>query len=188
MLMLRNAQWAIVLSATSWAAAANATNIVANSEFETGAGADAASWNEIEVAGGSLGATAIADRTLLSPRTGLYGMDLAVVGAADFGPVAEIQQQTAVGSVTPGSTYDFSYWLKGVPGPGSVSFFEVLWFDGDGSNGGGPQGSATGLNPVPLNPTYTQISALGLVAPAGADSVLFDSGIAIGNSALEWEL
>ena len=69
---------------------------VTNGGFEAGTGPDADNWNEIEVAGGSMGAAALADRTTSNVRTGDYAMMLSVTGAADFGPVAEIQQQTAV--------------------------------------------------------------------------------------------
>lgn len=146
-------------------------NIVGNPGFETGAGADADAWNELEIVGGALGATAATDRVNAMPNTGDYSMFLDVVGAPDFGPVAEIQQQTPVGSVIPGKVYDFNFFSKGVAGPGSVGFYEVSWFDGDGSNGGGPQGSATGLQNYSLGAAYAANSQAGLIAPAGADSV-----------------
>lgn len=152
---------------------------VTNGGFEAGTGPDADNWNEIEVAGGSMGAAALADRTTSNVRTGDYAMMLSVTGAADFGPVAEIQQQTAVGSVTAGAEYDFSFWAMGTPGPGSVAFFEVLFFDGDGSDGGGPQGSS-GLQTFALNGAYTEFGVSGLVAPASADSVLIQIRLVTG--------
>ena len=147
---------------------------IINTGFESGTGTDAASWNEIEVAGGAQGATATADRVQMMANTGAYSLLLDVVGAPDFGPVAEIQQQSAVGTVTGGTAYDFSFFAKGDLGPGAVAFYEVLWFDGDGSNGGGPQGSATGLQNFNANigATYSQTFVGGLVAPASADSAL----------------
>lgn len=153
------------------ATTASATAVV-NGGFESGAGADADNWNEIEVFGGGLGATATADRDATMPFAGTNAMFLEVVGANDFGPVAEIQQQTLVGSINGGDTYDFSFQSKGVAGPGSVGFYEVLWFDGDGSNGGGPQGSATGLQNYALGGSYSLNQSLGLLAPTAADSVL----------------
>lgn len=156
-----------LLGGTAWGTA------ILNPSFEIGAGPDAADWTEIEVAGGGLGASATTDRVNTDPNTGDFSMFFSVVGAADFGPVAEIQQQTLVGSVIGGQTYDFSFYTKGNAGPGTVAFYEVSWFDGDGSDGGGPQGSATGLqNFSPsLGGTYTQVTNNGLVAPASADSV-----------------
>jgi hypothetical protein len=153
---------------------------VTNGGFESGTGTDADTWNEIEVAGGSLGAIANADRTASNVHTGAWAMRLGVTGAGDFGPVAEIQQQTSVGSVAAGQMYDFSFWAMGTPGPGSVAFYEVLFFDGDGSNGGGPQGSATGLQTFALNSTYTEFGMSGLSAPAGADSVLISIRLVTG--------
>lgn len=153
---------------------------VTNGGFEAGTGADADNWNEIEIAGGSMGAMATADRTASNVHTGDWAMQLNVTGAPDFGPVAEIQQQTSVGSVAAGQMYDFSFWATGTPGPGSVAFYEVLFFDGDGSNGGGPQGSATGLQTFALNSTYTEFGMSGLVAPAGADSVLIQIRLVTG--------
>lgn len=161
------------------ACAASGLASVSNGSFESGTGADADNWNEIEIAGGSLGASAVADRTTSNVHTGDYAMMLSVTGAGDFGPVAEIQQQTAVGSVSAGQEYDFSFFAMGTPGPGSVAFYEVLFFDGDGSNGGGPQGSS-GLQTFALNASYTEISFSGLVAPAGADSVLIQIRLVTG--------
>lgn len=165
---------AITVSAGLCAAA------VTNGGFESGTGADADNWNEIEIAGGAMGAMATADRTASNVHTGDWAMQLNVTGAPDFGPVAEIQQQTSVGSVAAGQMYDFSFWAAGTPGPGSVAFYEVLFFDGDGSNGGGPQGSATGLQTFALNSTYTEFGMSGLVAPTGADSVLISIRLVTG--------
>ena len=153
-------------------------NIVVNPSFETGTGADADGWTEIEVVGGT--ATAIADRVMSDPNTGDYSMSFAVVGEPTFGPVAEIQQQTGVGTVVPGQVYDFSFFSRGIAGPGSVGFYEVSWFDGDGSNGGGPQGSATGLQTYSLGAVYASNGQTGLVAPVGADSVFIQIRLVTG--------
>lgn len=157
-----------------------AAEIAVNGGFETGTGPDADNWNEIEVAGGTMGAVAVADRVNADAFSGDWSMALSVGGAADFGPVAEIQQQTVVGSVVGGAQYDFSFWAKGVAGPGSVGFYEVLWFDGDGDMGGGPQGSATGLQTYALNADYTQFTMTGLIAPTSADSVLIQIRLVTG--------
>ena len=160
----------------AFVASANA-NILGNGGFESGIGDDADSWNQLEIMGGA--ATAATDRSSANPRTGNFAMALSVTGAGDFGPVSEIQQQTAVGSVTPGETYDFSFWATGIAGPGTVAFYEVSWFDGDGSNGGGPQGG-TGLVNYDLNDTYTEFGTAGMVAPATADSVFIQIRIVTG--------
>lgn len=173
---MRGFSSAVVVAASCGLCAASVTN----GGFESGTGADADNWNEIEIAGGTMGAMATADRSVSNVRTGDWAMQLNVTGAGDFGPVAEIQQQTAVGSVSGGMEYDFSFWAAGTPGPGAVAFYEVLFFDGDGSDGGGPQGSATGLQTFALNSTYTEFGMSGLVAPSSADSVLIQIRLVTG--------
>lgn len=144
---------------------------IINGGFESGTGTDADNWNQLEIAGPP--STAVSDRDLTMPSTGLASLFLEVTGQdGGGGPVAEIQQQTLVGTITAGETYDFSFSSKGNAGPGTVPFYEVLWFDGDGSNGGGPQGSATGLQNFALGGSYAGNSSMGLLAPDGADSAL----------------
>jgi hypothetical protein len=155
-------------------------NIASNGGFESGAGQDADNWNEIEIFGGTGGAMSSADRVSGSAYTGDWAMQFNVTGAPDFGPVAEIQQLTANGSVVGGVEYNFSFWAAGTPGPGSVAFYEVLWFDSDGSNGGGPQGSATNLQAFGYGAAYSQIVFSGMVAPTSADSVLIQIRLVTG--------
>lgn len=170
------AQCVAVAGMIAFSSAASAQ--IMNGGIESGTGADADNWNEIQVAGS--GATALVERTTTNPFDGNWAFDLTVVGNAAFGPVAEIQQQTAVGSVVGGAAYNFSFWATGNPGPGTVAFYEVVWFDGDGSDTGGPQGSATGLQSFDLNPDYTQFSQLNLIAPTSADSVFIQIRIVTG--------
>ncbi len=167
-------------SAIALFAATIANAQVMNGGFEAGTGIDADNWTEIAIFGGAMGAMASTERVMTNPASGDWHMEMNVTGAPDFGPVAEIQQQTLVGSVNPGASYDFSFLAAGNPGPGTVGFYEVLWFDGDGSNGGGPQGSATGLQTIALNPGYTPVGMSGLVAPAGADSVFISIRVVTG--------
>ena len=49
-------------------------------------------------------------------------MELSVTGASDYGPVSEIQRQTAAGSVSGGASDDFSFASTGFAGPGTVAF------------------------------------------------------------------
>src|SRR5690606_30584666 len=92
------------------------------------------------------GASASVARADTAPGEGAWHAALSVAGASDFGPVALIQQQTALGSVSPGDTVDFGVLVRrnGALGPGVVLFLEVQWLDSDGSNGGGVKGT-TGL-------------------------------------------
>ena len=159
--------------------------LVTNGGFEAGTGNDADNWNQLEIFGGNQGAAASASRIGpgfggLTPFEGSSYMSLTVNGAPDYGPVAEIQQQTSVGGVIGGTEYDFSFMGAGFAGPGAVAFYEVLWFDGDGSNGGGPQGSATGLQTWTLTENWEMQGMNGLIAPDGADSVLIQIRLVTG--------
>jgi len=173
---MRTASFACVLALSASSAMASVTN----GGFELGTGDNADNWNQLEIMAGTLGATANADRSNANPHSGDYAMDLSVLGAPDYGPVAEIQQQLAVGSVIGGQSYDFSFWGTGNLGPGSVAFYEVLWFDGDASDGGGPQGSATGLQSFALSNTYAEYAMTGLIAPTTADTVLIQIRLVTG--------
>ena len=160
-----------------------AADIVNNGSFEVGAGTDADGWNELEIAGG--GASAATDREFggsinIPAYDGDYLMFMSVNGASDFGPVSEIQQQTSVGSIIGGNTYEFSFASIGNAGPGTVAFYEVSWFDGDGSNGGGPQGSATGLQTFTLGGDWAITTVSDLVAPASADSMFIQIRLVTG--------
>ncbi|MCA9312387.1 MAG: hypothetical protein KDA21_14330 [Phycisphaerales bacterium] len=175
--MATNALWSGGLLVLLAGSIAHAQSV--NGGFESGTGTDADNWSQLEIFNGS--GNAMADRVMTNPASGDWHMAFSVTGAGDgFGPVAEIQQQTAVGSVNPGNSYDFSFLATGVAGPGSVAFYEVSWFDGDGSNGGGPQGSATGLQVFGLTPAYQSYGQSALVAPAGADSVFISIRIVTG--------
>lgn len=174
-------KWTVMSALFAGAVVGSAqAGISSNGGFESGSGADADNWTQLEIFGGTGGANAIADRVAGMGHTGDYAMELSVVGALDFGPVAEIQQQTTVGSVVGGQEYTFSFWSMGTSGPGSVAFYEVSWFDGDGSNGGGPQGSATGLQVFAMTGSYSQITLSGLIAPSAADSVFIQIRLVTG--------
>lgn len=169
-----------------------AQNYVFNPGFEEGSAEDATTWNQIEVSGGTMGATAMVDRVMSDAQTGDYSMLLDVVGATDWGPNAEVQQQTAVGSVVTGQTYRFGFSSKGFAGPGTVASYDLLWFDGDGSDGGGVKGSAFGTLNFAMGGSYALNSHTGLVPAAGSDSVLIQIRVltgafdgAIGNASID---
>ena len=157
-------------------------DLVQSGGFEAGTGEDADGWNHLEIFGGT--ALSFTDRVSANGTTtaseGNEFMLLEVFGAPDFGPVSEIQQQTAAGSVMGGESYNFSFAGVGVPGPGSVAFYEVLWFDGDGSNGGGVQGSATGLQVWNYTDSWDLFGMDDLVAPEAADSILIQIRLVTG--------
>ena len=164
------------------AASPAAADIVNNGGFELGTGEDADGWNQLEIVGGGAFADTVRSPGgfVASPYEGDFFMYMDVVGASDFGPVSEIQQQTSVGSIIGGNTYEFSFASIGNAGPGTVAFYEVSWFDGDGSNGGGPQGSATGLQTFSLGSEWGLTTVSDLVAPAGADSMFIQIRLVTG--------
>lgn len=117
-------------------------NIVTNGGFEDASGPTTASgWNHIATAPGS--SSASSTRSTAMPAAGDAHLALSVTGAADGGPLAEAQFQTALFSITPGVGYDLSLLAKRVDplGVGIVTGFEVQWLDSDGSAGGGVRGS-----------------------------------------------
>jgi hypothetical protein len=161
--------------------AANA-NLVANGGFESGTGGDADNWTEF-----AIGIIASMVRSANSPYSGSYSM----YGIVDYkeatGTKAEILQQTATGSIIAGSKYDFSFYAKGVAGPGVVGFYQVQWLDGDGSNGGGVKGAGPMVQfGTSLTGTYQQFSQMGLIAAAGSDcafiSIRMEGGAFVGST------
>ncbi|MFG0258782.1 MAG: hypothetical protein ACF8LK_00405 [Phycisphaerales bacterium JB041] len=156
-------------------AAAASADVVLNGGFESGSAGDADNWFETPIFGG--GATASVERADDSPFGGAWHMSLTVAGAADFGPVAVLQQQTALDSVAPGDIVSFDVMARrnGALGPGVVVFLEVQWLDSDGSNGGGVKGS-TGLLEIGggLTDTYQSFGFADAVVAADADAALIN--------------
>lgn len=152
-----------------------AADIVVNGGFELGTGADADNWNQFEVA--TPPALASVDRVNMMQATGDWAMELSVTGSSmSVGTNAEIQQLTALNSITPGSSYDMSFLAKAANiGPGVVVFMEVQWLDSDGSDGGGVKGSS-GLVQFAgsLTNVYQSFGFTGIVAAPGSDAALVD--------------
>lgn len=176
----------IVLLSLCLAVAANANvslnGMISNFGFETGAGTDADNWME-----NAIGNVATVQRVAEQALDGTYSEKFYLNYVAETGTKAEILQQTAVGSIVTGQTYDFSFYAKGYAGPGVVGFVQVQWLDGDGSNGGGVKG----VGPMTqfgtsLTSTYQLFSQTGLVAPAGADcayiSIRLEGGAFVGST------
>jgi PEP-CTERM motif len=168
----------LTLVATAFAllsAAPVSASLISNGGFELGTGDNADSWNQFE--GATPPALAAVDRDNSMPAAGDWAMALSVTGSTmSVGTNAEIQQLTALNSVTPGSSYDMSFLAKaGNIGPGVVVFMEVQWLDSDGSDGGGVKGSS-GLVEFSgsLSGTYQSFGFTGIVAAPGSDAALVD--------------
>lgn len=169
---------------------AAAANLLVNPGFELGTGTDADNWSEIEASGDPLNATPTTDRVGTNPHSGSFAMQLSYVNTATpgTGSNAEIQQLTALNSVVPGQSYDYSFYARrvGELGAGTVVFAEIQFLDSDGSNGGGVKGGS-GLLQIQngLTEAYTLFSFPGIVASADSDAALVMlrvSGGAVENS------
>ncbi|OHB53800.1 MAG: hypothetical protein A2Y10_05425 [Planctomycetes bacterium GWF2_41_51] len=159
----------IILLSLCFAATVSANvslnSIVANNGFEFGSGALADNWMP-----NAIGNIATVERVAEEALSGTYSEKFFINYVSETGTKAEILQQTAVGSITPGTAYDFSFFAKGYAGPGVVGFFQVQWLDGDGSHGGGVKG----VGPMTqfgtsLTSVYQEFSQTGLIAAANAD-------------------
>ncbi|MFZ9935579.1 MAG: carbohydrate binding domain-containing protein [Luteolibacter sp.] len=106
-------------------------------------------------------------------RTGNSSLDIHVVNAETGAGAngSEVQQNIfgAGGSITPGKTYDFSFWAKQVSaGPSYVQRFRVVWL----APGGGELGSGGFQDFSGSIGVWEQKTQTGLVAPAGTESAL----------------
>ncbi|MCB9852570.1 MAG: PEP-CTERM sorting domain-containing protein [Phycisphaerales bacterium] len=165
----------IIAIAYSAGSARVAADLIANGGFELGTGADADNWSQFE--GATPPALASVDRVNMMQATGDWAMELSVTGSTlSVGTNAEIQQLTALNSITPGASYDMSFLAKAANiGPGVVVFMEVQWLDSDGSDGGGVKGSS-GLVQFAgsLTNVYQLFGFTGIVAAPGSDAAQVD--------------
>ena len=162
------------------AASPAAADIVNNGSFEVGAGTDADGWNQLEIAGG--GASALTDRELggsinIPAYDGDYLMFMSVNGSPEFGPVSELRQTTAAGSIVAGQTYDVSFASIGNAGPGTISGFDILWFDSDA---GVPFMTAGVASTFSLGSDWALNTATTTVAPVNADAMLIQIRLVTG--------
>lgn len=162
------------------APAAAGQNILLNSGFEAGSGSDAADWAEI--LGGPSGVVA---RSNLMPNSGAFSAYMAFdhINNPAAGGAYFIEQIMPVGSVNPQLDYNLSFFAKAdsTDFTGMDAFFQILWLDQDGSNGGGVQGQLlTSLVGLGINSSYQQFSVNGLDVPSGADSFLLRFQISAG--------
>lgn len=163
---------ATFLALSGIASGAAGQNILLNSGFEAGSGSDAADWAEI--LGGPSGVVA---RSNLMPNSGAFSAYMAFdhINNPAAGGAYFIEQVQPVGSVNPSLDYDLSFFAKtdSTDFTGMDAFFQILWLDQDGSNGGGVQGQLlTSLIGLGINTGYQQFSVNGLDVPSGADSFL----------------
>lgn len=170
----------IVLCSAALLTGTASANILLNSGFEAGSGADAADWAEIT--GGPSG---FVGRSDLMPRTGGFSayMSFDHINNATAGGAYFIEQNQPVGSIDPSLDYDLSFYAKvdSTDFVGMDAFVQILWLDQDGSDGGGVKGEMlTSLVGLGINTGYQQFSFDGLDAADGADSFLLRFQISAG--------
>lgn len=130
-----------------------------NGGFELGTGAAADHW--------STAANQPPTRTAGDAHTGSFSMRCALNNIGST-PSEGLLEQLIVdegGTITPGQSYDFSFWIKQISvGPSYVQQYEVQWLNASNAYLGGP-GLQTFNGVID---TWTEISVPSLVAPAGA--------------------
>lgn len=102
-------------------------------------------------------------------------MQIQVFNSGSDANGSEIQQNTKNvdplnGVITPGNTYDFSFWAKQISsGVSYVQQYKISWLDDSGAIRG--DGGVRAFS-APVGGAWTQITQPGLVAPAGATTAL----------------
>ena len=162
---------AIFLSLTLGGAASGA-NILINPGFELGSGTDAADWTEFQSP--PHGTTT---RSSATPRTGSSHMYMQVdnLNNTPGGAALFAEQNQTVGSIDNSLNYNLSLYAKSdsLDFTGVDMFYQILWLDQDGSDGGGVKGeSLVQLIPGGINTSYQQFGLSNIDVPDGTDSFL----------------
>lgn len=144
---------------------------ILNGGFEAGSGSDPSDWAEI--VGGPNGTVG---RSTSMPFSGDFSGYIEFDNTGNpAGGAYFIEQIQPVGSIDPTLDYNFSFWAKtdSLDFTGVDMFYQLLWLDQDGSNGGGVQGEILNSLVVGgINTGYQQFSLTGIDIPDGADSFL----------------
>ena len=153
--------------------------LVLNAGFENGTAMDADDWAELS------GPSGFVIRSDEMPRTGTFSAHLAfdhinnpAAGAAYF-----IEQSPPANSIDSTQDHSLSFWAKAESDDfiGTNMFFQILWLDLDGSDGGGVQGELlTSLVDQGLNTEYQEFGFTDLDVPDSADSFLLRFQVAAG--------
>ncbi|MGL5020051.1 MAG: hypothetical protein ACRDBP_18090, partial [Luteolibacter sp.] len=136
----------------------------------------AAGWEELGFLGPVQDSTLNPVRVTTTPHTGAWCMQLKVQNAATEAVSGKslLQMNTLnAGSpaLTPGSTYNFSFWAKQISsGVSYVQQYKVAFLNADSQI----LQTTNDVNFIGGSGTYTKIEANGLVAPAGAETALIE--------------
>lgn len=151
--------------------AASAANIITNPGFELGVATDATDWNQLSGAAGST------TRSLSMPRTGVASIYMEVdhVNNTPAPGAYFAEQNQPVGSIDNSLNYNLSLYAKSatLDFTGVDMFYQILWLDQDGSDGGGVKGeSLVQLVTGGINTSYQQFGLSDIDVPDGTDSFL----------------
>jgi hypothetical protein len=161
----------IIAIAAAAGIVSGASATIINGGFENGTGADAADWGEI--IGGPSGTAGRSDSMPFAGDWAAY-MSFDHINNPAAGGAYFVEQNQPVGSIVAGQSYNLSFYAKmdSMDFTGMDTFFQILWLDQDGSDGGGVRGEQlTSLIGQGIGTEYQQFS-FDLTAAAGADSFL----------------
>lgn len=169
---------AIVLAAALVGSAS--ANIVANPGFELGMGTDADSWSEFVN-----GASGSVVRTDVSPHSGTYHGYMAVdhINNSPAAGAYFFEQNLGANTIDNALNYDLSFFAKvdSTDFTGVDIFYQILWLDQDGSDGGGVKGETLqSLIGLGVNTSYQQFGLYDVDVPDGTDSYLLRFQVSAG--------
>jgi hypothetical protein len=171
----------VVLSVATLVAFASdaSANIILNSGFEIGSGADAADWAEL---GGPAGSTS---RASGMPSSGSFAAHMSFDHIANppAGGAYFIEQNQGANVIDNTDNFDLTFVAKAdsTDFTGTNMFYQILWLDQDASHGGGVKGETlTSLVDAGISTSYQTFSLLNINVPDGADSFLLRFQVAAG--------
>ncbi|MFO0792113.1 MAG: PEP-CTERM sorting domain-containing protein [Pirellulales bacterium] len=180
MTFLRRLLCALSLASLAiWASSASA-NVLLNSSFENGTGADATDWSEI--VGGPAGTVA---RTSGMATAGSFAAHMAFdhINHPAAGGAYFIEQNQGANTINNADNFDLTFDAKAdsTDFTGLNMFYQLLWLDQDGSHGGGVKGETLkSLVDAGIGTSYKTFSLLNINAPDGADSFLLRFQVSAG--------
>jgi PEP-CTERM motif len=168
-----------VVSLVAVAGSASA-NILLNPGFENGTGGDAADWAEI--LGGPSGTVA---RDSGMPSSGSFAAHMTFdhINNPAAGGAYFFEQNQGANVIDNTDNFDLTFDAKAdsTDFTGTDMFYQILWLDQDGSDGGGVKGETlTSLIGAGISTSYQMFSLLDIDVPDGADSFLLRFQVAAG--------
>ena len=147
-------------------------NVISNPGFELGTGTDATDWSELVS-----GASGTVTRSDLSPYSGTFHAYMTVdhVNNTPSAGAYFFEQNLGANTIDNSLNYDLSFYAKvdSTDFTGVDIFYQILWLDQDGSDGGGVKGEMlTSLIGLGINTDYQQFGLADIDVPDGADSYL----------------